>query len=113
MSRTTTVGSPLTVPITRLSPAGTAPVQVTSDAPPELPGVEPGLEEGVAGAVEVLDACALGLGEFLAVAGAPPQAENVRAAASNTTGLRRTAVTVSAQRISCASVSRVDGASFL
>src|SRR2546421_2125205 len=37
MSRTTTVGSPTTVPMTRLSPAGTVPEQWTSDAGPGLP----------------------------------------------------------------------------
>src|SRR5450759_5508340 len=90
MSRTTTVGSPLTAPITRLSPAGTAVSQWTRDAPP---GVPTGLDEGVA--VEVLVAWALGLGECFAVDGEPPQAESARAA-TTTTGLRRTAVTVSA-----------------
>jgi hypothetical protein len=77
-----------------LSPAGTAALQWTRDAPPGVPeGVAPGLEEGVAGALEVL--IALGLGECFAVAGEPPQAESARAA-TTTTGLRRTAVTVSA-----------------
>ena len=95
ISRTTTVGSPLTVPITRLSPAGTAVAQWTSEVPPEVPpGVVAGLDDGVAGALEVLVAWALG--ELLAVDGEPPHAENVRATTSNPTALRRTAVTVSA-----------------
>src|SRR5947209_14687587 len=42
MSRTTTIGSPATVPITRLSPAGTEAVQCTSDAGPAA-GVELGV----------------------------------------------------------------------
>jgi hypothetical protein len=55
MSRTTTVGSPLTAPITRLSPAGTAVSQWTSEAPPWVPlGVEVGLEEGAAEALGLL-----------------------------------------------------------
>jgi hypothetical protein len=79
-----------------LSPAGTALSQWTSGAPPAVPeGVAPGLDEGVAGALEVLVAGALGLGECFAVEGEPPQAESARAA-TTTTGLRRTAVTVSA-----------------
>jgi hypothetical protein len=58
-------------------------------------GVAPGLDEGVAGALEVLVAEALGLGECFEADGEPPQAESARAA-TTTTGLRRTAVTVSA-----------------
>jgi hypothetical protein len=75
-----------------LSPAGTAVAQWTKVAPP---GVPPGLDEGVAVALEVLVGWALGLGECFAVEGEPPQAERARAA-TTTTGLRRTAVTVSA-----------------
>src|SRR5256885_14894143 len=50
MSRTTMVGSPTTVPMTRLSPAGTAPRQRTRDAGPGPP---------------------LGTGEALVAGGAP------------------------------------------
>jgi hypothetical protein len=52
MSRTTTVGSPTTVPMTRLSPAGTVVAQCTSEAGP-LVGVDAGVlpAEGDADAV--------------------------------------------------------------
>ena len=53
MSRTTTVGSPTTVPITRLSPAGTALVQCTKDAGPGEE-VAPGDPPAVGVAVVVL-----------------------------------------------------------
>src|SRR5881296_595973 len=46
MSRTTTVGSPTTVPITRLSPAGTAESQWTAEA--IVDGVAPALGRAVA-----------------------------------------------------------------
>jgi len=62
-------------------------------------GVETGLDDAVGGALEVLVAWALALGELLAVEGAPPQAENVRATTKNATALRRTAVTVSDRQI--------------
>src|SRR5690242_116290 len=51
MSRTTTVGSPTTVPITRLSPAGTDEAQWTEVA--IVPGVEAGALLGVALAAEL------------------------------------------------------------
>jgi hypothetical protein len=63
---------------------------VTRVVPPE---VAAGLDEAVAGAVDVVVGWALG--ECFAVDGEPPQAEIARAA-TTTTGLRRTAVTVSA-----------------
>jgi hypothetical protein len=70
--------------------------QVTKDVPPELPGVEAGLDDGVAGALALLGAGALALGELLAVGGDPPHAARVRAATNNPTAPGRTAVTVSA-----------------
>ena len=66
MSRTTTVGLPDTVPITRLSPAGTAAVQWTSDgAPPGVgepagDGADDATADGLAGAVAVPVGDALG-----------------------------------------------------
>jgi hypothetical protein len=59
MSRTTITGSPTTVPMTRLSPAGIAVVQCANDGGP----VEMGLEEvtGEAPAVAVAN----GLGDGL------------------------------------------------
>ena len=63
MSRTTMVGSPTTVPMTRLSPAGTAAVQWTSDAGPAV-----GLGSG--------EAVAAGLGVCAAGGGEPPHAQS-------------------------------------
>src|SRR6184192_145554 len=51
MSRTTTVGSPTTVPITRLSPAGTAESQWTAEA--IVDGVAPAVGRAVVLAVGV------------------------------------------------------------
>src|SRR2546423_1565935 len=69
MSRTTMVGSPTTVPMTRLSPAGTAPGQWTRDAGPGLPvGMAEVLAVGVAPADEVAGV-AMGL---CAAVGVPP-----------------------------------------
>src|SRR5207249_12141184 len=67
MSRTTTVGSPTTVPITRLSPAGTAVAQWTAEA--IVVGVAPaeGLDDAAGVEVSVGEeegvVCALGAGE--------------------------------------------------
>src|SRR5258708_4074003 len=97
MSRTTTVGAPLTVPITRLSPAGTALSQWTREGPPGVPvGGEGGLEEGGAGALGEVGGWGRGVGDFLGMAGEPPHADRVRATANDRTRLGRTAVTVSA-----------------
>ena len=83
MSRTTTVGSPTTVPITRLSPAGTAVVQCTRVAGP---GEEVALGEvpveGVA--VSVVAAVDDGVGVWEADGFEPPHAAttNMRARAA-------------------------------
>src|SRR5437762_13267384 len=63
MSRTTMVGSPTTVPMTRLSPAGTADVQWTSDAGPAV-----GLASGEADDAPV--------GVCVAAGGEPPHAQS-------------------------------------
>src|SRR5216117_3434568 len=66
MSRTTTVGSPTTVPITRLSPAGTAESQWTAEAIVE--GVAPAVGRAVVVAAVVADV----VGVVLAVGVEPP-----------------------------------------
>src|SRR5438105_13705033 len=95
MSRTTTVASPATVPMTRLSPAGTVAAQCTSDAMP-VDGVAEvgadGVEEVSAVDGEVVDgACA-------AVGFAPPQAASA-SIAIRATPLARTPVTVAAKSL--------------
>ncbi|HEV2028523.1 MAG TPA: hypothetical protein VGS16_08315 [Candidatus Dormibacteraeota bacterium] len=66
------------VPITRLSPAGTALSQWTNDAPPGVPvGLDDGLEVAVAVAVAV--ACSVGLGDVRLVEGEPPHPVSVMA----------------------------------
>src|SRR5437762_342663 len=90
MSRTTTVASPATVPMTRLSPAGTAVVQWTSDPiPVDGAGVPPpdGVDESVAVELE-------GDGETCPpVDPEPPHAASVRIAI-RAAPLARTQVTV-------------------
>ena len=61
MSRTTTVGSPVTVPITMLSPAGRVPTQWTRVAGPGG-GVAPG-EVVLDGVVVIADAVAADVGD--------------------------------------------------
>src|SRR5260370_33839753 len=96
MSRTTTVGSPLTVPITRLSPAGTALSQWTREVPPGGPvEAEVGLEEGAAEALGEEIGWPLGVGAFLAMAGEPPHADRGRATANDRSRLGRTHGTAS------------------
>ena len=69
MSRTTTVGSPTTVPMTRLSPGGTVAVQWTSDVGPVGPvGLVTGLLIG--------DVAGLGLCD--AAGEEPPHATSMR-----------------------------------
>src|SRR5260370_7524010 len=94
MSRTTTVGSPLTVPITRLSPAGTALSQWTREVPPGVPvGAQVGLEEGAAEALGGVIGWPPGVGDFLAIAGEPPPAARVRATPNRTPRPRLPAAT--------------------
>jgi hypothetical protein len=76
MSRITIVGSPVIVPITRVSPAGTAVSQWTNEAPPVVPvGLDDGLEAGLA----VIVACELGLGDVRLVEGEPPHPVSAKA----------------------------------
>src|SRR6266581_4331833 len=70
MSRTTTVGSPTTVPMTRLSPAGTAVAQCTRDAGP---GEELALGDAPDEGVAVAMALAVADGVCAAVGPEPPQ----------------------------------------
>src|SRR5439155_23092955 len=67
MSRTTTVGSPTTVPITRLSPAGTAAAQWTAEAIVDGVAAVEGLDDAPAVGLLVAEAagvmCAVGVGE--------------------------------------------------
>jgi hypothetical protein len=90
MSRITYVGSPVTVPITRASPAGTGLSQCTREEPPGVPlGFAVGLADEAEGvvpadalAVAVTAGWALGLGAV--PLGEPPHAVTARAAASAT-----------------------------
>jgi hypothetical protein len=85
MSRTTIVGSPVMVPITRASPAGTGVSQRTSEAPPGVPvGFDDGVEEAPAGGLAVTVGWAVGLGEVAPVDGAPPHAASASTAAAAT-----------------------------
>jgi len=78
MSRTTTVGSPVTVPIAMLSPAGTVPTQWTRVAGPGAPlGFGVVELDGVV-AVAAADADAFAVGECDAVGVEPPHAATAR-----------------------------------
>ncbi len=71
MSRTTTVGSPATVPMTRLSPAGTGTLQWTSVA---RPGDPPGPGDAALDGDVVESVDAEGVEGCAAVGDEPPQA---------------------------------------
>jgi hypothetical protein len=88
MSRMTTVGSPTTVPMTRLSPAGTAVAQWTADAVVEGAGAADGVPD-VTGEV-ALEGVADELGVLLAVGAGPAHAASARSA-TRAAGVTRTA----------------------
>jgi hypothetical protein len=78
MSRITYVGSPVTVPITRASPAGTGLSQCTRAEPPGVPlGIADGLADP-ADELAVTVGCVLGLAAV--PLGEPPHAVMARAA---------------------------------
>ena len=89
MSRTTTVGSPTIVPMTRLSPAGIATEQCTAEA--ALAGVEPATGLGVAEAVAEGALDVDGAAVVCAVGVAPPPHPTVSNPARRATRLARTA----------------------
>ena len=80
MSRITIVGSPEIVPITKVSPAGTAVSQWTNEGPPGVPvGLDHDSADGVGAALAVTVACELGLGDVRLVEGEPPHAVSASA----------------------------------
>lgn len=93
MSRMMTVGSPATVPITRVSPEGTVALQCTRALPPGVvPGLADELGDAAADALAAGLVVAAGCAEVVGVAWLdgfdPPHAAISKTAA--TTGPRRT-----------------------